>query len=122
MTISSPGVGSGLDVNSIVTQLVAIERQPIAQLQSQVSSLQTKLSAFGKVQSNLSALRDAASALTSVSTWNQTAGTSSDPASVAVTTDANNLPGSYSVEVTKLAQSQSNISKTFTAATDFVGE
>jgi flagellar hook-associated protein 2 len=122
MTISSPGVGSGLDVNSIVTQLVAIERQPISQLQSQVSSLQTKLSAFGKVQSNLSALRDAASALTSVSTWNQTAGTSSDAASVAVTTDANNLPGSYSVEVTKLAQSQSNISKTFGAATDFVGE
>jgi len=42
-TISSPGVGSGLDVNSIVTQLVAIERQPIVQLQTQANSLQTKL-------------------------------------------------------------------------------
>ncbi|MCW5657895.1 MAG: flagellar filament capping protein FliD [Burkholderiaceae bacterium] len=121
-TISSPGVGSGLDVNSIVTQLVAIERQPIVQLQSQATSLQTKLSAFGKLQSNLSALRDAASALTSASTWNQTAGTSSDTDAVAVTTDANNLPGSYSVQVLSLAKAQSNTSKTYTAATDLVGE
>jgi flagellar hook-associated protein 2 len=121
-TISSPGVGSGLDVNSILTQLVAIERQPIQQLQSQVSSLQTKLSAFGKLQSNLSALREAASALTSTTTWNQTAGTSSDTAAVAVTTDANNLPGSYSVQVTSLAKAQSNTSKTYTASTDLVGE
>jgi flagellar hook-associated protein 2 len=45
-TISSPGVGSGLDVNSIVTQLVAIERLPFVLLQTQASSLQTKLSAF----------------------------------------------------------------------------
>jgi flagellar hook-associated protein 2 len=121
-TISSPGVGSGLDVNSIVTQLVAIERQPIVQLQTQATSLQTKLSAFGKLQSDLSALRDAASALTSPSTWNQTSGTSSDTASVNVTTDTTNLPGTYSVQVTQLAQSQSNISKTYSAATDLVGE
>jgi flagellar hook-associated protein 2 len=121
-TISSPGVGSGLDVNSIVTQLVAIERQPIVQLQSQASSLQTKLSAFGKLQSDLSALRDAASALTRPSTWSDTTGTSSDSAAVTVTTGANNLPGTYSVEVTSLAKSQSNISKTYAAATDFVGE
>jgi flagellar hook-associated protein 2 len=121
-TISSPGVGSGLDVNSIVTQLVAIERQPIVQLQSQASSLQTKLSAFGKLQSNLSALREAASALTRASTWSQTTGTSSDPTAVVVTTDANNLPGSYSIQVLSLARAQSNTSKTYTAATDLVGE
>src|SRR5262245_58292628 len=121
-TISSPGVGSGLDVNSIVTQLVAIERQPIVKLQTQASSLQTKLSAFGKLQSDLSALRDAASALTSPSTWNQTTGTSSDSASVSVTTDATNKPGSYSVQVTKLAQAQSNVSQTYAATTDLVGE
>ena len=121
-TISSPGVGSGLDVNSIVTQLVAIERQPIVKLQSQVSSLQTKLSAFGKLQSNLSALRDAASALTSTSTWNQTTGTSSDSASVVVTTDASNRPGSYNVQVTQLAQAQTNVSGTYASASELVGE
>jgi len=121
-TISSPGIGSGLDVNSIVTQLVAIERQPIDQLQTQATALQTKLSAFGKLQSDLSALRDAASALTTPSTWNQTTGTSSDSTAVAVTTDATNRPGSYSVQVTQLAQAQTNISKTYASASDLVGE
>jgi len=121
-TLSSPGVGSGLDVNSIVTQLVAIERQPIVKLQTQATALQTKLSAFGKVQSDLSALRDAASALTSPGTWNQTTGTSSDAASVGVTTDANNRPGSYSVQVTQLAQAQTNISGTYASASELVGE
>ncbi|HEX6017414.1 MAG TPA: flagellar filament capping protein FliD [Burkholderiaceae bacterium] len=121
-TISSPGVGSGLDVNSIVTQLVAIERQPIVKLQTQATALQTKLSAFGKVQSDLSALRDAASALTSPSTWNQTLGTSSDTASVGVTTDATNRPGSYSVQVSQLAQAQTNISQTYASASALVGE
>ncbi len=121
-TISSPGVGSGLDVNSIVTQLVALERTPITQLQKQASSLQTKLSAFGKLQSNLSALRDAASALTRTTTWNQTTGTSSDASAVAVTTDANNRPGSFAVQVTQLAAKQSNVSKVYAATTDLVGE
>src|SRR5947208_13665855 len=110
-TISSPGVGSGLDVNSIVTQLVSIERQPIVQLQTQVTSLQTKLSAFGKLQSDLSALRDAASALTSPGTWSDTTGTSSDPASVGVTTGSTNLPGTYTVQVRKHTQAHANVLK-----------
>ena len=121
-TISSPGVGSGLDVNSIVTQLVAIERAPISQLQKEASSLQTKLSAFGKLQSNLSALRDAASTLTRTTTWGQTTGTSSDSSAISVTTDANNLPGSFAVQVTQLASTQSNVSKVYASTNDLVGE
>lgn len=121
-TISSPGVGSGLDVNSIVTQLVAIERAPISQLQREASSLQTKLSAFGKLQSNLSAVRDAAAALTRSSTWSQTTGTSSDASAVAVTTDANNLPGNFAVQVTQLASTQSNVSKSYASTSELVGE
>ena len=34
MAISAAGVGSGLDVQSIVSQLVAIEKQPLKQLQT----------------------------------------------------------------------------------------
>jgi flagellar hook-associated protein 2 len=121
-TISSPGVGSGLDVNSIVTQLVAIERQPITQLKKEATSLQTKLSAFGKLQSTLAALRDAAAALTRASNWGQTIGTSSDSTAVAVTTGADNRPASFSVVVTQLASAQSNVSATFASAAALVGE
>ena len=45
-------VGSGLDLNTIVTQLVALERQPITKLQTQASSLNSKISLYGTVNSN----------------------------------------------------------------------
>ena len=105
--ISSPGIGSGLDVNSIVTQLVAIERKPITQLQQQASTVQSKLSIYGTIQSKLSALRDAASALGQAGTWSQTLGSSADPSAVGVTTSSTTHAGSYGVQVTALAAAQS---------------
>jgi flagellar hook-associated protein 2 len=63
MAISAPGVGSGLDVNSIVTQLVAIEKQPLQQLQTKASTFQAQLSLYGKVKSQTSELGDAAALL-----------------------------------------------------------
>jgi flagellar hook-associated protein 2 len=107
-TISSPGVGSGLDVNSIITQLVAVERVPLTKLESEVKALETKLSTYGKVKSAISTLRDTAAALTRADTWTRTTGTSSDPGSVSVTTGANTKAGNYSVQVHQLAAAQSN--------------
>ena len=118
--ISSPGIGSGLDVNSIVTQLVALERQPITLLQKQATSVQTKLSIYGQIQSKLSALRDAAAALTQASTWGQTLGSTTDPASVGVTTSSTTRPGRYSVMVTALAAAQSNATIASYASPDAV--
>jgi len=63
MALSSPGIGSGLDVNAIVNQLVALERRPIQQLQAQASGLQTRISAYARVRADLAGLQDAASRL-----------------------------------------------------------
>jgi flagellar hook-associated protein 2 len=115
-TLSSAGIGSGLDVNSIVTALVNVERVPITQLQTQADALKTQLSSFGKLQSYVSAVRDAARALTLPGTWSQTVGSSSDPA-VGVTTDSDTLAGSYRVEVQSLAAAQSLATATTYAAT-----
>ena len=120
-TISSIGIGSGLDVNSIITQLVAIERVPLTKLKSEATSLQTKLTTYGKVQSDLSALRDASSALTRSDTWGQTTGTSSDPSAVTVTTSASTKTGNHTLEVQRLAASQSNATVTFASADTVVG-
>ena len=45
MAISSAGIGSGLDVKSIVSQLVALEQKPLSQLQTKASSISAKLAA-----------------------------------------------------------------------------
>jgi len=117
MSISSPGIGSGLDVNSIVTQLMAIERQPITDLQTKSSKLDTQISEFGKLKSAISAFRDASLKLTNSDTWGMTLGTSSDSASVGVAVQSGAATGSYSLQVTALARSQSLASSNFASAT-----
>ncbi|HEU4457635.1 MAG TPA: flagellar filament capping protein FliD [Methylibium sp.] len=114
-TISSPGLGSGLDVKSIVSQLVALERKPIETLQTQKETLQAKLSAFGLIQSYTTNLLDAANVLTKADTWRPTKASSPDASSVAVTSTTSAVPGSYAVEVTQLAQSQSLASGVYTS-------
>ena len=46
-TISSLGLGSGLDVESIITKLMAVEQQPITDINNRTSGLKTKLSTYG---------------------------------------------------------------------------
>jgi flagellar hook-associated protein 2 len=120
-TISSAGLGSGLDVESIVTQLMAIERRPIDLLEEQTKKIETQLSSFGKLQSSLGTLRDKARSLTSADTWSPTKGSSSNEAAVAVTTGNGSVPGSYTVAVTQLAKAQTGISATYVDAKALVG-
>ena len=103
-TISSAGIGSGLDVNSIVTQLMAIEQQPLKVLQTKATTLQTTVSEYGKIKSAISTMRDLASKLASTTTWGQTTTNSSSTAVAAASNGS--AAGTYSVEVQKLASVQ----------------
>lgn len=120
-TLSSPGIGSGLDVNSIVKQLVALERRPIELLQSQASTIQTKLSSFGLLQSYATNMRDIADKLSKPDFWTATAATSSDSAAVAVSSTATATAASYVVEVSQLAKTQNLASKAYANSSAVVG-
>src|SRR4051812_7842962 len=120
-TISSPGIGSGLDVSSIVTQLVALERKPIEQLQAQATTIQSKLSSFGLLQSYAVNVRDIADRLAKPDFWTGTAANSADAASVAVSSTPTAAAGSYLVNVTALAKAQNLASKAYAASTTSVG-
>ena len=85
-TISSAGIGSGLDVNSIISSLMAVESLPLNALQAKATTLQTDLSAFGQVQSLVSALQDAAKPLFDPNQFKLTNTSSSDSSSVSATT------------------------------------
>lgn len=106
-TISSPGLSSGLDVSGIISQLVALERRPIQQLESEVSTLNAKLSSWGQIKSSLSSLRDASNALNNADTWAAKRASSGNESAVKVTADASAAVGSYSIEVLDLAAAQS---------------
>ena len=107
MAISSPGVGSGLDVNSIVTQLVAIEKQPLQALATKATTFQSQLSLYGTINSQVAALQTAATALATDTTWSIQKATSSNTAAVSVTAGSATVASSMSLDVTQLARAQS---------------
>jgi len=121
-SITSTGIGSGLDVNSIITQLMAVESRPLVQLQTAESGLRTELSAIGKLQSLTSTMRDAATSLASVSLWKQTVATSANTSAVTVSTDDNAAVGSYSISVQALARTQTVSSSAFESGASVLGE
>jgi len=111
-TITSMGVGSGLNLESLVSDLMKIERLPLVNLQRQVSSFNTKISAMGTLASRLASLQTAAkglkpdalqSALDKFGTYKGSVGNES-VASITVGDGARS--GSYSLEVSQLAQGQ----------------
>ncbi|MBI3367557.1 MAG: hypothetical protein HY021_03625 [Burkholderiales bacterium] len=116
-TISSAGLGSGLDVNAIVTQLMALEQKPLTQLQAAATDLKTGVSTFGKLQSYFSALRDKANALTTPSLWTSTTASSADASAVTVSTGATAATGNYAIKTTTLARGQTVVSSAASAAT-----
>ena len=116
-TISSPGIGSGLDVQSIVSQLVALEKAPLKQLQTQASSFQTRLSTYGNIKSQITALGDAAGKLAGASGWNAVSATSSNPSAIGVTVSAGAPATSITMAVQQLAKAQSTASGAVAADT-----
>jgi len=121
MAISSAGIGSGLDVNSIVSQMVALEKRPIAQLQSSAASIQTKLSTYSQVKSLMSTLSDAASKLTRDSAWNGMSVNSTNSAGVSASVTGIASATSFGVSVQQLARAQSVASTALAAADAPVG-
>lgn len=121
MGISSTGIGSGLDVSSIVSQLVALEKKPLATLQSSANRIQTQISTYGQVQSLMSDLSAAATALTKTSLWTQNTANSSNIATLTATAKAGAASGAYSIQVNQLASAQSLASGTFTNSASVLG-
>jgi len=121
-TMSSPGIGSNLDVKSIVTQLVALEKKPLEKLQLAAATVQTKISVFGQVKSLVSALSDAVSKLSSVTGWNGVSASSSDTSAVTASAIGGTQPTSFSVEVQGLAKAQSSYSMPLLPVGGAIGE
>ncbi|BFO57653.1 MULTISPECIES: flagellar filament capping protein FliD [Comamonadaceae] len=107
MGITSIGIGSGLQVESIISQTVALEKQPLVKLQATADSIQTKISTYSKIKSLVSTLSDAASKLTRDSAWNGLAVSSSNSDAVSVSVSGVASATSFSMSVQQLSRAQS---------------
>lgn len=117
-SITSPGIGSGLDINGIITKLMAVEAAPVDALNKKEVSFQAKLSSFGTLKSATAALETKAFALKSSSLYSSKAVTSSDSTVATASTNTAATPGTYVVQVTDLARAHTISSQVFTSLTD----
>ena len=108
MAISAAGLGSGLDIEGLVNQLVAAERQPlenrVLRTENQITS---DISALGALKSALSDLKAASASISDEAIFSRRNVSSSDPSKLAVTATGQPVLGAYEVEVSSLAASQS---------------
>ncbi len=105
-TITALGVGSGLDLNGLLSQIQANENQALVPIANKQTSYQTQISAYGTLSNALSAFQDAANALSSASAF-QPVKSSVTGSAVTATTDNTTPPGDYQINVTQLAQASS---------------
>jgi flagellar hook-associated protein 2 len=106
MGISSPGIGSNLDVNGIVSKLMSVESQPLADLDKKEASYQAEVSAFGALSGALGTFQSAMATLASAATFQRVNATASDSTVLSGTATNKAVAGAYSVNVTQLAQAQ----------------
>lgn len=121
MAITAAGVGSGIDIETIVRQLMTLERQPLVALERRESDTRAKISAFGTLKSAISKFQDAMKDLGTLSAFRKFQSESSDEAVMSATADSDAAAGIYSLEIARLAQNHKVGSDEFAETATFGG-
>jgi flagellar hook-associated protein 2 len=121
--ITSAGAGSGLDVNSLVTQLVAADRAPYDnRLNTADTKLTTEFSALSQLKGAMSSFQSALSAMKGASAYVLRKATVGDPTAFTATLGSSAVAGNYDIDIVQLAKAAQLKSAPFPAgATAVVG-
>lgn len=118
---TTSGIGSVLDVNTIVSNLMNVERAPLNKVATQKTAFQSQISAYGSLKSALSTFQSSVSSLSSLSKFNAQSVTSSNTSVLTATSNGSATVGSYDISVTQLAKSQKLSVGGFANVSDVVG-
>ncbi len=119
--LSTPGIGSGLDINNIVSQLMSVERRPLLALDTKEARQQTQLTAFGTLKGALSSFQSSLSALKNPSNFSAITAKLTDTSLASVSANSSAVAGNYDVEIQTLAQSQKLKSGNFASSNTSIG-
>jgi flagellar hook-associated protein 2 len=121
--IQSLGIGSGLDIKSLVTQLVAADRAPMdSRIARQTQSVATQLSAMGALKGALSGFQSALTPLATGAKFQAMSAASADETVFTASAAGGAVAGNYGIEVRQLAQPEQLLSRPFAGgATAVVG-
>ena len=114
MSITFSGLATGLDTDSIVSDLMAVERAPLDRIEARKTADKERLDAFAQFETKLDGLKSAVSDMTLTSQVRTTkVSLSSEDAFSASTTSG--AVGNYNISVAQLSQVQKNISEAFSS-------
>jgi flagellar hook-associated protein 2 len=117
------GIATGLDTNSIINELLSIDRQPETLLTQQSNIETAKQTALKSIQTSMQSLQAAAAALRAPSVWaNSQTVTSSNPAAISAVLTGGAAAGGFQIGVSRLASADQVTQQTAlaTASTDDV--
>lgn len=110
---STLGIGSGIDINGLVTQLVTAEGKPqFDAITRNQTAVETRLSGLGSLKSALSTFQTAVQKLKDGNLFKTTQAVSANTAIFTTTAGVGSVAGAHTVEVTQLAKSQQSIATT----------
>jgi len=106
-TITSLGVGSGLDLNGLLEQLRGAERQKLVPITEQKTQQTAKISGYGQLKSALSQFQSSVNKLNDPALYQSLSTEIRGGTSVKATASSDATAGRYDVEVTQLARAGS---------------
>lgn len=121
-TFSVDGLSSGLDTTAIIEQLMEVEAIPVRRLESRRDEMNDQIDAWTDLDTRLTELSGAITAVTDGDGINVLVGETSNPAVTATATGSGGAPGVYEIRVDEIAASHQLISDRFASPTDLVGE
>ncbi|GLP94981.1 flagellar filament capping protein FliD [Paraferrimonas sedimenticola] len=123
MALTATGMGSGLDINAIVSSLVNAQKAPKeASFDAQESGLKAQISAFGNLKSTLAKFSESLESLSKASFFSSSTAELSKDGFFSVTTSENSTPGRYQVKVNQLASQHKVALNAVNDVTSPVGE
>ncbi len=119
--LSTPGIGSGLDVDTIITQLIEVEQLPLLRLETRKAENDVRISGYGQISNTLAALQSSVQTLADTDTFNQFTAVSSNESVFTATAGAGASVSSNTINVINLAAANRLNSGLFAAEDTVVG-
>lgn len=102
--LSAAGVGSGLDIEGIINQLMVLERRPLNALEDRKDEYNAELSAVGRLKSVVSSFQSAMKDLKTTDAFEVYTASSDDEDVFTVTANSAASVGTLDIQVTNMAE------------------
>lgn len=118
MSISFGGLATGLDTNSLVSQLLQMEKRPLTRLETEKNYQNSRLAALAQLDGRLQALLTKIQDLDAVDKLQVNKATPGSKDYFSATADSSAQAGNFQIEVVGLAQVGKSVSQGFASKTE----